>query len=278
MASRSYYAQSLVFLSALALPLIAFDIGKAFSQVNESSAIIEEPAVVEPNLEDQLIKSLLRIRDLEASLRDAEQKLKTLSSNRTQGEQGSAEGKLEYLPQNGREEICIQSVLDAMRNDAASVNWKLSCGEKLIGSMVGAERTLQSGSTTDDNTMSPATPFTEVDPENESGQTVLGTTVEPVIQPAVSNEPYLIVIGEDGNTPLMRQQREISAMKLELLASSECPQAGKWLVDAAKEDLLLFSFFVVDRGQIGRCVPTNSGWRVERAGPFDEGYVLKSNR
>lgn len=278
MALKSSYARSLVALNALAFLSLTFHIGNAFSQANENSSTIEEPTVQEPNLEDQLIKSLLRIRELEASLREAEQRLQTFSSNQTPSEQGSAEGKSENLPQTSREEICVQSILNAMRNDSVSVNWQLSCGEKLIRSIVGAERIQQSATFTDENVMGPSNPLTAVDPENRSIETELGTTVEPALQPTLSNEPYLIVTGKDGNTPMMLQQRKISAMKLELLASSECPQAGKWLVDAAKEDLLLFSFFVNDRGQIGRCVPTNSGWRVERAGPFDEGYVLKSNR
>lgn len=269
-------ARLLVAISALGL-LVPVDIGKAFAQVEENSTAVEETVAPEPNLEDQLIKSLLKIRELEAELRDAEQKLEALSVKKPDGEQGGTQGQSEYLPQNGREEICIQSILKAMRNDDEAADWKLSCGEKLIASIVAADGLQQSGSEAGSNGSTAAPPSPSTGPDSEGGA-ASGTTVEPAPQPAVSDEPYIIVSNEDGKTPLMRQQREISSMKAELLPSSECFQAGKWLVDAAKEDLLLFSFFAVDRGQIGRCVQTNSGWRFERAGPFDEGYVLKANR
>jgi hypothetical protein len=270
-------ARLLVAISTLVL-LLPVDIGKAFAQVDENSAAVEETAVPEPNLEDQLIKSLLRIRELESELRNAEQKLEALSAKKPEGEQGGTQGQSEYQPQNGREEICIQSILKAMRNDDEVLDWKLSCGEKLISRIVTADGLQQSGSATGGDGSTATLPSPGAGPDDESGGTASGTTVEPAPQPAVSDEPYLIVSGEDGKTPLMRQQREISSIKAELLPSSECLQAGKWLVNAAKEDLLLFSFFAVDRGQIGRCVQTNSGWRFERAGPFDEGYVLKANR
>lgn len=270
-------ARLLVAISALGL-LVPVDVGKAFGQADEDSTAVEETVAPEPNLEDQLIKSLLRIRELEVELRNAEQKLEALSVKESDGEQGGTQGQSKYLPQNGREEICIQSILKAMRNDDEAVDWKLSCGEKLIASIVAAEGLQQSGSAAGGKGLTAGPPSPGTGPDSEGGGTASGTTVEPALQPAVSDEPYIIVSSEDGKTPLMRQQREISSMKAELLPSSECLPAGKWLVDAAKEDLLLFSFFAVDRGQIGRCVQTNSSWRFERAGPFDEGYVLKANR
>lgn len=248
---------------------------RAYAQTEEASAPAEEVSVPQPNLEDQLIKSLLRIRQLEGELRSAQEKLGALSSQQKTAI-NSANGKqFEYLPRNGREELCIQSVMQALRNESASIDWKLSCGEKLISEIQASEDGQQSAAEFDQNATTIAVPERNGS-RNQNGvaETMLSNTALPDAELATAAEPYVIVSGDDGKTPLMLQQRDVARMKMDLLPSSECIEAGKWLVNAAKDDLLLFSFFAVDRGQIGRCVQANSGWRFERAGPFDEGYVL----
>ena len=253
--------------------------GTAYSQTEDVSAPAEEVSVPEPNLEDQLINSLLRIRQLEGELRRVEEKLGALSTQQKTETNGADGKQFEYLPRNGREELCIQSVIQALRNDNASIDWKLSCGEKLISEIVASTDSQQSAAGSEQNATTISVPERNASGNQGGVAEALprnATQQDPEL--ATPTEPYVIVPGDDGKTPLMLQQRDVARMKMELLPSTECIEAGKWLVDTAKDDLLLFSFFAVDRGQIGRCVQANSGWRFERAGPFDEGYVLLMSR
>jgi hypothetical protein len=277
MTFASFDVRALSVLGFLGLSL-ALCCDMAYSQTVEESAPVDEISAPEPNLEDQLIKSLLKIRELEGELRTAQEKIEALSTQSQTGNGVENSQQSKYQPRNGREEVCIQSVMLALRNDDTSIDWKLSCGEKLIDRILLSAGSQQTGTDFGQDKTAVS------DPEGQnSGQN--GSSAEPAQGSAgqqnpdvpVPTEPYTLLSGDDGKTPLMRQQREVARMKMELLPSTECNEAGKWLVDAAKDDLLLFSFFAVDRGQIGRCVQTNSGWRFERAGPFDEGYVLMAS-
>jgi hypothetical protein len=249
----------------------------AYSQTGEAPVPAEETSAPEPNLEEQLIKSLLRVRQLEGELKIAKEKAEDLSALPQAGKNGEVRMQSEYLPRNGREEVCILSVIQALRNDDVSIDWKSSCGEKLISKILFSTGSQQSSPGAKQDTISSSLP-------EGQGPGQIGDGASPAADQAAqqlpkeenSTEPYTIFSVDDGKTPLMQQQREVARMKIELLPSTECIEAGKWLMDAAKDDLLLFSFFAVDRDQIGRCVLTNAGWRFERAGPFDEGYVLQA--
>lgn len=277
MTFASFDVRALSVLGVLGLSL-TLCCDKAYSQTVEESVPAEEISAPEPNLEDQLIKSLLRIRQLEGELRSAEEKIEALST-RPQTENGVENSQQsEYQPRNGREEVCIQSVMRALRNDDTSIDWKLSCGEKLIDRILLSAGSQQTASGSGQDRAAASDPEGQNSGQNGSGSEVeQGSAGQQNLEVPAPTEPYTILSGDDGRTPLMRQQREVARMKMELLPSTECSEAGKWLVDAAKDDLLLFSFFAADRGQIGRCVQTSSGWRFERAGPFDEGYVLMAS-
>ena len=251
----------------------------AYSQTGEAPVPAEETSAPEPNLEEQLIKSLLRVRQLESELRIAKEKDEDLSALPQAGKKGEVSMQSEYLPRNGREEICILSVIQALRNDDVSIDWKLSCGEKLISKILFFAGSQQSAPGAKQDTTAEPLPEAQGSGQNgDRGKTAPDQDAQQLPKVVIPTEPYTILSADDGKTPLMQQQREVARMKIELLSSTECIEAGKWLVDAAKDDLLLFSFFAVDRGQIGRCVQTNSGWRFERAGPFDEGYVLQAKQ
>ena len=268
-------SRSFSLLGVLGL-VLTLSCNTAYSQTGEAPVPAEETSAPEPNLEEQLIKSLLRVRQLEGELRIAKEKVEDLSALPQAGKNGEVSMQSEYLPRNGREEICILSVIQALRNDDVSIDWKLSCGERLISKILFSAGSQQSAPGAKQD-IYPSLPEAQGSGQNGGrGKTAPDQDAQQLPKVVISTEPYTIVSADDGKTPLMQQQREVARMKIELLSSTECIEAGKWLVDAAKDDLLLFSFFAVDRGQIGRCVQTNSGWRFERAGPFDEGYVLQA--
>jgi hypothetical protein len=278
MTFASFKVRAISLLGVLGLSL-TLCCDTAYSQTEDASVPAQELSVPEPNLEDQLIKSLLRIRQLEGELRSAEEKLGVLSAQQKSETNGADGNQFEFGARNGREELCVQSVMQALRDESASIDWKLSCGEKLISEILASAESQESPTVSKQNTTA-ITVSDGNDPGNDGrgAETLPGGAAQQNSELATSTEPYVIVSGDDGETPLMLQQRDVARMKMELLPSTECIEAGKWLVDAAKDDLLLFSFFAVDRGQIGRCVQANSGWRFERAGPFDEGYVLLMSR